>query len=320
MARSEVCGRDGRRASGSACAPATGDRGLRRVRPIRPAARKDLQAHRGTSLVIAGDGQPPAVHALAHAMNQALGNVGKTVVYTEPVEAEPVDQLQSLRDLVADMNAGRVDALVIVGGNPVYTAPADLKLAEAMGKVPLRVHLSLYDDETSALCHWQIPEAHFLEAWSDARGYDGTVSIVQPLIAPLYDGKSAHELLAAMSDRPERSGLRHRARVLETAALTRGLRGSGVQHVLAQVAARRDGGQHGRGGEGGFIPAARRRDRAPTAGSKSSSAPIRRSSMAASPTTAGCRSYRSRYASSRGTTPLMSPSTAQRLGVRNGTG
>ena len=74
-----------------------------------------------------------------------------------------------------------------------------------MNNVPFRVHLSLYDDETSALCHWQIPEAHFLEAWSDARGYDGTVSIVQPLIAPLYGGRSAHELLAAMSDRPERS-------------------------------------------------------------------------------------------------------------------
>ncbi len=74
-----------------------------------------------------------------------------------------------------------------------------------MGKVPLRVHLSLYDDETSELCHWQTPEAHFLEAWSDARGYDGTVSIVQPLIAPLYNGKSAHELLAALSDKPEQS-------------------------------------------------------------------------------------------------------------------
>jgi molybdopterin-containing oxidoreductase family iron-sulfur binding subunit len=104
------------------------------------------------------------------------------------------------------MNAGTVDLLVIVGGNPVYTAPADLKFADAMGKVNTRVHLSLYDDETSALCHWQIPETHFLEAWGDARAYDGTVSIVQPLIAPLYGGKSAHELLAAMSDRPERSG------------------------------------------------------------------------------------------------------------------
>ncbi len=169
------------------------------------AVAKDLQAHRGSSLVLAGAGQPPSVHALAHAMNAVLENVGKTVVYTDPVEAEPVDQLQSLRDLATDMNAGVVDALIIVGGNPVYTAPVDLQLADAMAKVPFRVHLSLYDDETSALCHWQIPEAHFLESWSDARGYDGTVSIIQPLIAPLYGGKSAHEVLAAMGDRPEQS-------------------------------------------------------------------------------------------------------------------
>ncbi len=84
------------------------------------------------------------------------------------------------------MNAGQVDILVIVGGNPVYTAPADLNFTEAMAKVPLRIHLSPHDDETSELCHWHIPEAHFLESWSDARAFDGTVSIVQPLIAPLY--------------------------------------------------------------------------------------------------------------------------------------
>ena len=166
---------------------------------------KDLLAHRGRGLVIAGDHQPPVVHALAHAMNDALGNAGATVVYSDPVEAEPVNQIESLRALVADMNAGRVDVLVIVGGNPVYTTPADLKFADAMGRVQTRVHLSLYEDETSELCHWQIPEAHFLESWSDARGHDGTVSIVQPLIAPLYGGRSAHELIAAMTDRPERS-------------------------------------------------------------------------------------------------------------------
>jgi MoCo/4Fe-4S cofactor protein with predicted Tat translocation signal len=169
------------------------------------AAAKDLLAHRGRSLVIAGDHQPPPVHALAHAMNDALGNAGSTVVYTDSVEAEPVNQLTSLRDLVADMTAGKVDMLVIVGGNPVYTAPADLQFADAMNKVAIRVHLSLYEDETSERCHWRIPETHFLESWSDARGHDGTVSIVQPLIAPLYGGRSAHELLAAMTDRPERS-------------------------------------------------------------------------------------------------------------------
>jgi MoCo/4Fe-4S cofactor protein with predicted Tat translocation signal len=169
------------------------------------AVAKDLLAHRGRSLVVAGDGQPASVHALAHAMNQALGNAGKTVIYTRSAEAEPVNQLDSLRDLVADMNAGKVDLLVILGGNPVYTAPVDLQFGDALAKVQLRVHLSLYDDETSALCQWQIPEAHFLEAWSDARAFDGTVSIVQPLIMPLYGGRSAHEVIGAMSDRPERS-------------------------------------------------------------------------------------------------------------------
>ncbi len=164
-----------------------------------------LLAHRGRSLVVAGEGQPPVVHALAHAMNGALGNVGNSVVYTQPVEAEPVNQIESLRELVGDMQAGKVDLLVIVAGNPVYTAPIDLGFAGALSKVPLRAHLSLYPDETSALCQWHVPEAHFLESWSDARGYDGTASIVQPLIAPLYGGKSAHEVLAAMSDRPERS-------------------------------------------------------------------------------------------------------------------
>ena len=132
-------------ASGRAGAPAP------RFRRALTAIAKDLQAHRGASLVIAGDGQPPAVHALAHAMNEALGNVGRTVIYTDTVEAAPVDQVQSLRDLVGDMNAGLVDLLVIVGGNPAYTAPADLKFADAMAKVNTRVHLSLYDDETSAL-------------------------------------------------------------------------------------------------------------------------------------------------------------------------
>jgi MoCo/4Fe-4S cofactor protein with predicted Tat translocation signal len=170
------------------------------------AVSNDLAAHRGRSLLIPGDTQPASVHALAHAMNQALGNVGATVVYTETVEAEPVDQMASLRDLVTDMAAGHVDLLVIVSGNPVYSSPADLAFGDALNKVQLRIHLGLHEDETSALCHWQVPEAHFLEAWSDARGHDGTASIVQPLIAPLYGGKSAHELMATMTDRPERSG------------------------------------------------------------------------------------------------------------------
>ena len=176
-----------------------------RVRAWVAAVSKDLQTHRGASLIVAGDSQPPVVHALAHAMNHALGNVGQTVVYTDPVTESPVDQMASLRELTQAMSAGQVDILVVVSANPVYTAPADLQFADAMDQVPLRIHMSSHEDETSERSHWHVPESHFLESWSDARASDGTVSIVQPLIAPLYGSRSPHELLAAMGGRPEKS-------------------------------------------------------------------------------------------------------------------
>ena len=157
---------------------------------------------------MAGDHQSPAVHALAHAINAKLGNVGKTVFYTDPVNANPVNQNDSLKELVADMRGGKVDLLVILEGNPVYDAPADLNFADVLknSNVPLRVHLGLYQDETAELCHWHVNQAHYLEAWGDSRAYDGTVSLVQPLIAPLYAGKSAHELVAALSGQGDTSG------------------------------------------------------------------------------------------------------------------
>jgi molybdopterin-containing oxidoreductase family iron-sulfur binding subunit len=167
---------------------------------------RDLQAHRGASIILAGDQQSPAVHVLAHALNQMLGNVGQTVIYTEPVVAQPVMQTESLRQLVRDMERGEVQALVILDGNPVYNAPVDLEFAKHLAKVPTRIHLGLYVDETAAMCHWHIPAAHPLEAWSDARAYDGTVSIVQPLIAPLYGGKSSHELFTLFTEAAERPG------------------------------------------------------------------------------------------------------------------
>ena len=169
------------------------------------AVAKDLLAQKGTSLVVAGNTQPPAVHALAHAMNAVLGNVNQTVVYTDPIIASPVDQAQSLRELTTAMTAGQVDMLLVLGGNPVYSAPADLNFAEAMAKVPLRIHLSAHEDETSELSHWHVPQSHFLESWSDGRAYDGTVSITQPLIAPLYATRTAHEMLAIFSATPEKT-------------------------------------------------------------------------------------------------------------------
>ncbi|MGA2980979.1 MAG: TAT-variant-translocated molybdopterin oxidoreductase [Terriglobales bacterium] len=166
-----------------------------------PAILWDLSAHRGSSIVIAGDHQPPAVHALAHAINQELGNVGKTVFYTEPVDANPVNRNESLHSLVEDMRAGKVDLLLILGGNPAYDAPAELEFASALksNAVSLKVFLGSHRNETAELCQWHVPEAHYLESWSDARAYDGTVSIVQPLIEPLYGGKTAHEIVTILA-------------------------------------------------------------------------------------------------------------------------
>jgi MoCo/4Fe-4S cofactor protein with predicted Tat translocation signal len=171
------------------------------------AVAKDLAAHRGTSLVIAGEEQPPAVHALAHAMNAALGNVGKTVYYTETLEANPVNEMESLRDLVNDINASKVDLLLMLGcNNPVYDAPVDFDFGPALLKVKTRVHSGLYYDETAELCHWHVPAAHFLEAWGDARAFDGTVGVIQPLIQPLYDGHSAYEIVEVLAGDAGKSG------------------------------------------------------------------------------------------------------------------
>ncbi len=157
---------------------------------------KDLQANRGKSIVIAGDNQPPTVHAVVYAINAALGNVGTTVTYVEPFQPfADVLQIDQLRQLITEIDSGAVKMLVIMGGNPVYNTPADLKLnAERMkNKVPFTVHLGHYLDETAELCYWHISEKHYLESWGDTRAYDGTISIVQPLIQPLYESHSSHE-------------------------------------------------------------------------------------------------------------------------------
>jgi molybdopterin-containing oxidoreductase family iron-sulfur binding subunit len=166
----------------------------------------DLKAHAGKCVVIPGLYQDPSVAALAQAMNYALGNVGTTVSYTsQPIHPIPSQQVQALRALVADLNAGKVQWLVILHANPVYSAPVDLEFAEAFDKARTVAHLGSHLDETGRLSHWHIPAAHYLESWSDARAYDGTVSIVQPMIAPLYGGKSAHEVLQLLLKEPASS-------------------------------------------------------------------------------------------------------------------
>jgi len=170
------------------------------------AVARDLLAHRGRCVVIAGPQQPAAVHALAHAVNSTLGAIGATVILSAPVEASPSDQMTGLRQLVGEMNSGAVKTLVILDGNPVYNTPRDLRFLDALRNVPLRIHAGLYADETSRWAHWHVPLTHYLEHWSDTRAWDGTYSLVQPLILPLYGARSHHELVAALAGDPLSSG------------------------------------------------------------------------------------------------------------------
>jgi MoCo/4Fe-4S cofactor protein with predicted Tat translocation signal len=161
----------------------------------------DLQKQRGASLVVAGEYQPASVHALAHAINASLGNVSNTLYYTEPLTGD-TGNLDAIRDLCSEMDHGKVDLLLMLGGNPVYDAPHDFDFVNKLKRVSTAIHLSPYFDETSAYCQWHVAESHFLETWSDARAHDGTASIVQPLISPLYYTRSAHDVILAFSDKP----------------------------------------------------------------------------------------------------------------------
>ena len=184
--------------------------------------------------MVAGEHASPALHAVVHGINQALGNVGSTVIYTEPVtaamdsEGRDAGQLESFKALVEDMNAGRVEALLILDSNPVYGAPADLEFAKALENVGLRIHCGLYNDETAEFCHWHVPMAHFLEGWSDGRSLDGIVSLVQPLVEPLYGGKTLHEVMALLSGEPGYSAFE----LLEKSWAEAGLAGEAFRKAL----------------------------------------------------------------------------------------
>jgi MoCo/4Fe-4S cofactor protein with predicted Tat translocation signal len=157
----------------------------------------DLERHRGRSLVIAGRRQPAVVHALAAALNVALGNLGSTVEYGVPLTVDATSGVPALGALAEDVAAGTVDTLIVTADNPVYAAPVDFKLAQLLKRVPNVIYHGLYEDETAAICNSFIPAAHPLESWGDGRAADGIVSIVQPLIAPLWGGRTEAEVLAA---------------------------------------------------------------------------------------------------------------------------
>jgi Fe-S-cluster-containing dehydrogenase component/anaerobic selenocysteine-containing dehydrogenase len=170
------------------------------------AVANDLVANRGRVLIVVGSRQPPTLHALAHLLNDKLGAVGTSMAYAPVADNDELDAATDIKALTDAIAANLVDALVILGGNPVYDAPADLTFAQHLAKVPMSVHASLYFDETSERCSWHVPRAHELESWGDARSLDGTVSIQQPLIAPLYGGRSDIELLSLMARAPDKGG------------------------------------------------------------------------------------------------------------------
>ena len=156
----------------------------------------DLKAARGRALVHVGPHQPAETHALAHAMNEALGARGLTFDLIEPVVHEPVDQVGSLRALISAMQAGQVTNLLILDSNPVFTAPATWGFDQALKQVPFSLTLAGNANETALSTTWFVPQAHEWEAWSDARAYDGTAAILQPQALPLYGGISVHEMLS----------------------------------------------------------------------------------------------------------------------------
>jgi molybdopterin-containing oxidoreductase family iron-sulfur binding subunit len=166
----------------------------------------ELLEHRGASLVLAGPGLPPGIHALVHVINAALGNIGRTVHYTADADAQRPAHVAGVAALAAEIDSGEVDTLVVIGGNPVFDGPADLDLGRRIEQVPNAIRLGVYEDETAEVCGWHLPRAHFLESWGDTRGLDGTVSVAQPLIEPLWGGRSTIELLALLVADPLRKG------------------------------------------------------------------------------------------------------------------
>jgi Fe-S-cluster-containing dehydrogenase component/anaerobic selenocysteine-containing dehydrogenase len=167
---------------------------------------KDLQRHRGASVVLVGQRQPGWVHALAQLVNELIGAVGTTVRFSAAEDLAAYRKMGSLPELAKLMDAGQVDTLVCVGANPVYDAPADLNFGALVKKAPLSIHLGHYLDETAKACTWHVPRSHFLEAWGDLRAADGTASVQQPLIAPLFDTRSEIEVLAHLAGVKRRRG------------------------------------------------------------------------------------------------------------------
>jgi molybdopterin-containing oxidoreductase family iron-sulfur binding subunit len=188
-------------APGSASpAVSTRARGDEAQRRFVSAVARDLLAHRGRGVVIAGDAQPADVHVVAHAIDAALGNIGTTKTFGESPLLDAGEPAHDLAPLAAALDAGEIDTLLVLGANVAYAAPYDLRMGERIARARNSLYLGGYADETASACTWAAPLAHVLETWSDERAFDGTRSIVQPLIAPFHGGRTIAQALAALID------------------------------------------------------------------------------------------------------------------------
>ncbi len=188
--------------SSPGAAPDAASPGSDPVAAWRARAGAALAGARGRSIVLAGSAQPAAVQEAAHRLNAALGNAGHGVAYTAPVAA----RAEGMASLVDAMHAGQVHTLVMLDTNAVYDAPGDLAFADALRRVELKIHAGAYADESAAASDWHLPLLHPLEAWGDARSWDGTVGLIQPTVAPLYGGRSSLEVLSLLTDPTPRAG------------------------------------------------------------------------------------------------------------------
>ena len=252
-----------------------------------------LASARGRSLLTVGRFAPPQLHSLALQVNQALGNLGKTCDIAPQLSFVP-DAGGSFLDLARDIHARKVAALFVLGANPIYQSPGDIDFAKLYAMVPLRVHAGTHVDETAARSNWHLPTAHVLEDWSDARSPDGLATIIQPLVQPMYDSRSAHEVLAALTSdhvQAAREIVRQtwasplRDDNAWTSALKTGFVAMAASPAVPPAAA---------------AVAAAQPANVPEGKSRSSSDPTRRSTTAATPTTAGSRSFQSHCSRRRG--------------------
>ena len=179
--------------------------------PPRRCRARPINSRRSPQLILSLDPAPPwcwpdhaqgaDVHALCHWINHALGAPIDFIGPIDPVAAGYAGSLRALADAV---HSGGIETLIIIGANPAYDAPGELRIADLIASVPFSAHLGLYHDETAARCTWRLPLSHVLESWSDIRATDGTASIIQPLIRPLYDSRTAHDLIALIGGGPPR--------------------------------------------------------------------------------------------------------------------